>query len=122
MLKVHVFGKTGCAKCAVLQKRLDSLLERDEYKGKFVKEYDNVLTPEGLVRFCRVQCVNPNKIPAMVIADENGQFMEGDMNPNAPYTYQYLGIQTDYSDKGKGIIPPDLIEEILKRALEKTSL
>ena len=122
MLIVHVFGKTGCAKCAVLQKRLDALLERDEYKDRFVKEYDNVLTPEGLVRFCRVQCVNPNKIPAMVIADENGQFLEGDMNPNPPYTYQYLGIQTDYSDKGKGIIPPDLIEKILRRALEKSAL
>lgn len=119
MLTVHIFGKTGCAKCAILQKRVDALLEKDEFKGKFVKEYDNVLTEEGLLKFCRVQCVNPNKIPALVVADENG-YLEGEMNAKAPYTYQYLGIQTDYSGNGKGVLPPELVEEILRKALERT--
>ena len=119
MLIAHVFGKTGCAKCAVLQKRLDSILEKDEFKNKFVKEYDNVLTEEGLLKFCRVQCVNPNKIPALVISDQDGNFLEGEWNVKAPYTYQYLGIQTDYSETGKGILQPELIEEILRKALDK---
>lgn len=116
---VHVFGKTGCAKCAVLQKRLDSILGDPKYQGKFVKEYDNVLTEEGLVKFCRVQCVNPNKIPAMVIGFEDGSYMEGDLKTKTPYTYRYLGIQTDYSDVGKGVLTPEQIREILDEALEK---
>ena len=102
---VHVFGKEGCAKCTMLNRRLDTLLASDKYKDKFVKQYDNVFTEEGLVYFCLAQCVNPNRIPAMMIADTEGNYIENP-TPGAPdeicgrsKLYQYLGIQTDYSNE-----------------------
>ena len=117
---VHVFGKEGCAKCTMLNRRLDTLLASDKYKDKFVKQYDNVFTEDGLVYFCLAQCVNPNRIPAMIIADQDGNYIENP-TPGAPdeicgrsKLYQYLGIQTDYSNEGKGIITPEMIESILK--------
>lgn len=116
MLTIHIFGKTGCAKCAILQRRVDSLLQESPYKEHFTKEYHNVLTEEGLIVFCRAQCINPNKIPAMLVSDESG-YLDGGQSPAAPYTYQYLGIQTDYSTKGKGLLPPELVREILDKAL-----
>ena len=30
--------------------------------------------------------------------------------------YQYIGLQTDYSDEGKGIITPAMVEAVLKEA------
>lgn len=119
---VHVFGKPGCAKCAMLQRRLDTLLETEPYHGRFVKHYDDLSTEEGLVNFCLAQCVNPNRVPAMILATPDGKYLE---NPtpgaNDPVCgnsklYQYLGIQTDYSDEGKGIITPDMIRHILDAA------
>lgn len=116
---VHVFGKPGCAKCAMLQRRLDALLETEPYKGRFVKQYDDLTTEAGLINFCLVQCVNPNRVPAMVLSDSNGQFLENP-NPDEPdevcgrsRLYQYLGIQTDYSNEGRGVITPAMIEKIL---------
>lgn len=117
---VHVFGKPGCAKCTMLNRRLDALLETDAYKGKFVKQYNDVTTEDGLMNFCLVQCVNPNRIPAMVLATPDGQFV-ANPTPDAAdevcgnsKLYQYLGIQTDYSSEGKGVITPEMIEAILK--------
>ncbi len=104
----------------MLQRRLDALLETEPYKSKFVKEYDNVLTEEGLIPFCLVQCVNPNRIPAMVISDSEGNFLDnpnpGEADPVCGNSklYQYLGIQTDYSPEGRGVITPEMIESILK--------
>ncbi|MBP5460430.1 MAG: hypothetical protein J6Y62_09790 [Clostridia bacterium] len=121
MITIHVFGKEGCAKCALLKSRLNGILQQEPYKGKFVMEYTDVLKEDDLVRFCRAQCVNPSKIPAMLLADENG-FMDGGCRTDAPRTYQYLGVQTDYSEKGKGILPPDLIKSVLDEALSKKGL
>jgi len=80
---VHVFGKEGCAKCTMLNRRLDTLLASDKYKDKFVKQYDSVLTEDGLVHFCLAQCVNPNRIPAMMISDMEGNYIENP-TPGAP--------------------------------------
>ena len=58
----------------------------------------------------------------MILATPDGKYLE---NPtpgaNDPVCgnsklYQYLGIQTDYSDEGKGIITPDMIRHILDAA------
>ena len=32
--------------------------------------------------------------------------------------HQYLGLQTDYTEEGKGIITPKMIESILESALQ----
>ena len=117
---VHVFGKPGCAKCAMLNRRLDALLATPAYGEKFVKEYDDLSTEDGLVQFCLVQCVNPNRVPAMVLSDAEGHYLENPRPDEADEVcgdsklYQYLGIQTDYSGAGRGVITPEMIESILK--------
>ncbi len=127
-LTVNVFGKPGCAKCAMLNRRLDKMLAEDPRYARFHKEYHNVLSEEGLVEFCKSECLNPSRIPAMVIscADSEGK-SHYLVNP-APDAfdsvcrhsklYQFLGVQTDYSEEGKGIISPEMIKSILDEALE----
>jgi thiol-disulfide isomerase/thioredoxin len=126
-LLVHVFGKKTCAKCAMLNKRLDELLTKDAYKGRFVKVYNDLETEDGLVNFCLAQCLNPNRVPGMVIArvDDEGK-SEYIPNPDPDGVdpvckrsklYTCLGIQTDYSAEGKGIITPQMIQSVLDEAL-----
>jgi len=120
----HVIGHTGCRKCEMLNRRLDALLEKEPYKSAFRKVYHDTESPEGmeareeaLVFFCKAQCINPNRIPALIITDENGEFIPRDGKPkNSNQLYQYVGIQTDYSDGG-GILPPERIKETLDEAL-----
>lgn len=59
-LTVNVFGKPGCAKCAMLNRRLDKMLAEDPRYARFHKEYHNVLSEEGLVEFCKSECLNPS--------------------------------------------------------------
>ncbi len=119
--RVLVFGKSGCEKCKQLNKRLDELLDKPEW-ADFEKQYCDMETEEGLVAFCRAECVNPNRIPAMVVARVNPENRRHEylLNP-APGTekgilYSVLGIQTDYS--GSGVIPPKLIASVLAKARE----
>ena len=127
-LQIVVFGKTGCDKCKVLNRRIDALLEKDEWKSRFEKVYYDVETEEGIVTFCRSECVNPQRVPAFVIHrfdEESGRY-EPLPNP-APGTpregcghsllYQYLGIQTDYSAEGKGLITPKMIAAVMAEAV-----
>ena len=127
-LTVNVFGKPGCAKCAMLNRRLDKMLAEDPRYARFHKEYHNVLSEEGLVEFCKSVCLNPSRIPAMVIscADSEGK-SHYLVNPDPDAfdsvcrhskLYQFLGVQTDYSEEGKGIISPEMIKSILDEALE----
>ena len=127
-LTVNVFGKPGCAKCAMLNRRLDKMLAEDPRYARFHKEYHNVLSEEGLVEFCKSECLNPSRIPAMVIscADSEGKnHYLVNPDPDAfdsvcrhSKLYQFLGVQTDYSEEGKGIISPEMIKSILDEALE----
>ena len=69
----NVFGKEGCAKCALLKRRLAALLERPEYSGIEMR-YHDVLTLDGVVDFCKADCLNPNRIPALLmsVVDDGG--------------------------------------------------
>lgn len=127
-LTVNVFGKPGCAKCAMLNRRLDKMLAEDPRYARFHKEYHNVLSEEGLVEFCKSECLNPSRIPAMVIScvdSEGKSHYLVNPDPDAfdsvcrhSKLYQFLGVQTDYSEEGKGIISPEMIKSILDEALE----
>ena len=121
--QIRVFGKQGCDKCHTLNQRLDKLLAKDGYEA-FEKLYCDVETIDGLVAFAEAECVNPSRIPAMLVTAWNEQ--EGEYEPvpvRDPGTadavckkaklYQYLGLQTDYSDSGKGVISPKMIQSIL---------
>ena len=67
---VHVFGKEGCSKCAMLKRRLGQLLEDPDYGNVFEMMYHDVLTLDGIVEFCKAACLNPNRIPAMLVSKD----------------------------------------------------
>ncbi len=120
-----VFGKAGCEKCGTLNQRLDKLLAKKEYVD-FEKKYCDVETVAGLVSFSEAECVNPSRIPALLICrreDEQGEYVPvSNENPGAhdaicgkSKLYQYVGLQTDYS--GSGVITPKMMRAVLSEAL-----
>ena len=125
--QIRVFGKKGCDKCHTLNQRLDKLLSKKEY-DHFEKLYCDVETIEGLVAFSEAECINPSRIPAMLVTrwdEEAEEFVPVETStPGAAdpvckkaRLYQYIGLQTDYSDKGKGVISPKMITTVLAEAM-----
>ena len=126
--QVAVFGKRGCDKCGVLNQRLDKLLAKDEWQDFEKKNFD-VETEEGIVTFCDAECMNPQRIPAMLVLSRNEETGEYDpvLNP-APgekdavcrnsRLYQYIGLQTDYTQSGGGTITPKMISSVLGEVLK----
>lgn len=124
--RVTVFGKSGCEKCKVLNHRLDELLAKAEWTD-FEKQYCDVETEDGLVPFCRAECINPNRIPAMLVSRWNAERGCYERLPNPqpghPHAllrksqlYSWLGLQTDYSDAGRGVITPAMLTTVLTAA------
>lgn len=125
--QVIVFGKAGCDKCKKLNSRLDKLLKGKKW-AQFEKVYCDLESEQGLVTFCSAECINPQRIPAMLVKRKNaatGAFepmdnpAQGASDPVCKNSslYTYLGLQTDYSETGKGVITPKMIEAVLSRAL-----
>ena len=122
--QIKVFGKQGCDKCHTLNQRLDKLLGKEEY-ADFAKLYCDVESIDGLVAFSEAECINPSRIPAMLVSEwsETEYVPVQTSEPGAKDTvckkaklYQYVGLQTDYSDSGKGVISPKMIESVLAEA------
>jgi hypothetical protein len=124
--RVLIFGKEGCPKCNVLKERVGKTLARDEWRD-FDEQYLSVKTVEGLVAFSRAQCINPSRIPALLVAKrdpETGKYQflpnpapgEADSVCRKSKLYQYLGLQTDYSAVGKGVISSKMITKVLAQA------
>ncbi len=124
--QIKVFGKQGCDKCHTLNQRLEKLLSIKEYR-QFEKVYCDVESLDGLVAFSEAECINPSRIPAMLVtiwdADEEEYVPVQTKEPGAPDSvckkaklYQYLGLQTDYSEIGKGVISPKMIKTVLAEA------
>jgi hypothetical protein len=123
--RVLVFGKTGCEKCKVLNRRLDRLFAEETWQD-FEKQYCDVETEEGLIAFCRAQSVNPSRIPAVLIMrrGEDGRYVP--IQHPSPgqdagifgkaHLYQFVGLQTDYGELGNGLITPQMIEAVLAEA------
>ncbi len=124
--RIVVFGKSGCPKCKTLNSRLDKLLQEDEWQ-QFEKIYYNLETIEGLLTFSRMECINPNRIPAMVVLKNEGENEFRPLSNSAPEKqdnickasrlYTFLGLQTDYTETGKGLITPNMLISILKQAV-----
>lgn len=124
--KIQVFGKKGCQKCSVLNQRLDKMLAEKEW-AEFEKCYRDVETEEGLIAFSEAECINPQRIPAMMVMrrQDDGSYVPvanpkmGEKDPvcGKSRLYQYLGLQTDYTDAGKGVISPKMIKAVLSDAL-----
>ena len=120
---VHVFGKGhGCSKCDILKKRLHDILEQPEYRGKVEFAFSDVLTEDGLVDFLKAEVLNPNRIPAILMQYDTGEFIFQDHDKlgmdqyKASCTGHVMGLQTDYSNGGT--ISPNAIKGLLDRALE----
>lgn len=117
--RVDVFGKKGCDKCTVLNQRIDKLLKKEEW-AKFEKKTWDVETETGIVAFAEAEALNPQRIPAMLIKrlnEETGEYEPiENKQPGLPHPvlkdsalYAYVGLQTDYTEKGKGLITPAMI-------------
>ncbi|MEN7972529.1 MAG: hypothetical protein ABFR47_01710 [Verrucomicrobiota bacterium] len=126
--QIRVFGKQGCDKCHTLNQRLEKLLAKEGYTD-FDKLYCDVETIDGLVAFSEAECINPSRIPAMLITKWNESESEYvPLNTKQPGAkdpvckkaklYQYVGLQTDYSNVGKGVISPKMIKAILDETAE----
>ena len=124
--RVLVFGKAGCDKCKMLNKRLDALLAKPEWQD-FEKLYCDLETEDGLVPFCQAECVNPSRVPAIVVKrqdEQTGKYLKlrnpqpgsQDSVCKKSKLYTYLGLQTDYSGSGKGLITPDMLTHLLSEA------
>ena len=124
--QIHLFGKAGCEKCALLNKRVDQLLQEKQWQI-FSKVYHDVETVQGLVAFCQIECMNPSCIPGLVISrkeplDHQYRYLPR-LFPKTLTTvektllYNRHGLQTDYSESGKGVIPPSLLKQMLELAL-----
>ncbi|OPZ25605.1 MAG: hypothetical protein BWZ02_02376 [Lentisphaerae bacterium ADurb.BinA184] len=125
--RVIVFGKPDCKKCELLQGRLDELLAKPEWQ-QFEKRYCNLETEDGLVAFCKAECVNPSRVPALMITrldDASGRYealpnpRPGKLDPvqGRSRLYTHLGLQTDYSGKGGGVISPKMITSLFAEAM-----
>ena len=125
--KIQVFGKEGCEKCKTLNQRIDKLLVEKKWSD-FEKEYCDVETVDGLVAFASAECINPQRVPALLVTrreEETGHYKPIPVRDPKPQDevcgksklYHYLGLQTDYSDAGKGVITPKMITAILDEAL-----
>ena len=79
--RIVVFGKKDCAKCKQLNQRIDDLLAEPEW-AEFEKCYYELGSVEGLVAFCKAECINPQRIPAFVITRFNESTGAYDFVPN----------------------------------------
>ena len=124
--QIHVFGKPGCDKCHTLNGRLDDLLQEAEW-ADFEKVYHDLETEAGLVEFCEAECLNPQRVPGFYVSKANpGNGVQEPMtNPTPGATgapggtsalYTVVGLQTDYSAVGRGVITPKMIEAVLRQA------
>ena len=125
--QIRVFGKQGCDKCHTLNQRIDKLLVKDTYTD-IEKLYCDVETIDGMVAFAEAECINPARIPALLLTEwseeADGYLPVGNKQPGAEdpvcqksRLYQYAGLQTDYSDIGKGVLSPKMIQSVLDDAL-----
>ncbi len=76
-----------------------------------------------MVSFVKRECLNPQRIPSFIVEKLNGNGeYEAIKNPAHSQTVEgvrpmrYLGIQTDYTEVGKGIIPPAAVVEVMQEA------
>ena len=127
-LDVVIFGKHGCAKCELLQKRTRALLEEPQYKERYnsLVVYD-ALTIDGLVALCKAEVVGANKIPAIALVDhETGQLVDDDVLREEETDVEMLpgqfsgkiGLSTDYDGEGHGVISPGMIRFVLDAGLK----
>ena len=125
--QIVIFGKAGCDKCKMLNKRVEKILKKKQWQD-FHKVYHDIMTEDGLIDFANAECINPQRIPAMLVmhkTPESDEFVavanpapgRKDSVCGGARLYQYQGLQTDYTEAGRGIISPAMIKAVLDDAL-----
>ena len=100
------------------------MLAKDEY-SEFSLEYFDISTEDGLLDFVKRESLNPQRIPSFVVErfdNEHQRYVALENSESRDLRlrvrpWRYLGLETDYSEKGKGIIRPQALHETLQRAL-----
>ena len=120
---VFVFGKEGCDKCKLLNRRLDKILEKPEWTG-FEKRYFDLTTVDGLVNFAEAESLHPQRLPSILVCRNRSdgtterirqRFTEGYDADGVYRVPGYVGIETDYSNAG--VITPEDIEKVFREAV-----
>jgi len=122
--QVAVFGKEGCDKCEAVKKRLNKILQEKPYE-EFEFVYCDLGTVEGLVRFCRCEVLNPQRIPSLMVYHRQADQQRDDPSPvrckrklaTEEEIETFLALETDY--KATGVITPKMIEEVLNQAMKR---
>jgi hypothetical protein len=122
--RVVVFGRLASDKSQLLNRRVDKILSKDEWSD-FEKVYMDMETEDGLVAFCRAECINPQRIPALIVMRKESDGYAPVPNPSMGLEdplcqesklHHWLGLQTDYSSTGSGMITPKMIASVLQEA------
>jgi hypothetical protein len=122
--RVVVFGRLASDKSQLLNRRVDKILSKDEWSD-FEKVYMDMETEDGLVAFCRAECINPQRIPALIVMRKEADGYAPVPNPSmgredplcqGSKLHHWLGLQTDYSSTGSGMITPKMIASVLQEA------
>ena len=106
----------------MLNERIDKLLEQKDWQ-EFDKYYLDVETVDGMVSFAKAEALNPQRIPSFIVEKKKGSGEwqpltnpESVSNTQIAKPWQYVGVETDYSEKGRGIITPQMITSVLTQA------
>lgn len=117
---ITVFGKTGCRKCEMLIKRLEGILKKREDK-KWKLEYKNLTNEDDLVEFCKLEVLNPQRIPAIVMYGSDNKPLRysgaySESKDGDVFLPVYLGASTDY-DTGRGVLTEDTLFQLMEVAV-----
>jgi glutaredoxin len=123
---IVIYGKDGCDKCALLKRRVSSLLAKGNQD--FDLDYQNLSTAEGMAAYALAETVNGQRIPAMQIMryneDRKTYVKIPDPRPEVTdsengrvFVPVYLQIQTDYAS-GSGVITPADVTRLMVLARE----
>jgi hypothetical protein len=123
---IVIYGKDGCDKCALLKRRVSSILAKGNQD--FDMDYQNLSTAEGMAAYALAETVNGQRVPALQIMrynDERKTYVKiADPRPEVTdsehgrvFVPVYLQIQTDYSS-GSGVITPADVTRLMALARE----
>lgn len=123
---VLIFGKPGCPKCKLLRRRVGKVLNQDKYR-ELEENYCSLDTEKGLVLFSKAGCINPSRIPALLMARkdaETSRFVPIPVSESSredsvcgkSRLYSWIGLQTDYKT-GAGVISPKMIRSVFDEAM-----
>ena len=127
--EVAVFGKKGCSKCELLQKRVSKILAEKNFDD-FEMVYYDLGTEEGLVRFSQCEVLNIQRIPSFAILHKGLINGRCDIRPviclkkvsvlDNEETETFIGIETDYSTDG--VIAPKTIRQTLEMVMQNEAV